>query len=72
MLDSVEDVIEALGGTAAAAKLAGVGPSAVSNWKTRGIIPAANFMAFSRALARSRKPEPVPAVFGFKPAKVRR
>lgn len=36
---TVSDVIEALGGTSAAAKMFGVRPSAVSNWKSFGRFP---------------------------------
>jgi DNA-binding transcriptional regulator YdaS (Cro superfamily) len=67
MLKSVEAVVEALGGNAATADLAGVGISAVSNWKTRRAIPAENFLTFSRALARMGK-KVDPTVFGFKDA----
>jgi len=35
----VKDVIDALGGTAAAARLFDVGPSAVSNWKRENAFP---------------------------------
>lgn len=65
MLNSVEAIIDALGGTAAAAALAGVGMSAVSNWKDRGRIPAENFLTFSAALAKESK-QADPVVFGFK------
>jgi hypothetical protein len=67
MLRSVEAVVEALGGNTATADLAGVGISAVSNWKARGAIPTENFLTFSRALARLGK-KVDPTVFGFKNA----
>jgi hypothetical protein len=71
MLSSVEAVVDAVGGAAAAAGIAGVGMSAVSNWKARGCIPAENFLCFSEALKREGK-EADPAVFGFKlPAEAR-
>lgn len=38
-LKTVEQVIEAFGGTSATAEWAGVGPSAVSNWISKGFIP---------------------------------
>ena len=65
MLRSVEDVISAVGGPAAAASLVAVGKSAVSNWKSRGAIPPEYFLTFSDALAKLEK-EADPAVFGFK------
>ena len=65
MLNSVEEVIEAVGGNAAAASLAGVGASAVSNWRSRGEIPPENFLLFRDALAASVK-ESALSVFGFK------
>lgn len=65
MLNSVDDVLEALGGTAAVALLAGVGASAVSNWRVRGKIPQENFLLVRDALAGLGK-EAAPSVFGFK------
>ena len=70
MLSSAEAVIDAIGGTAAAASLAGVGRSAVSNWKARGTIPAEQFLVFREALAE-RDLEASPTVFGFKPTEAR-
>ena len=52
MLRSVDEIISALGGTAATAELAGVGSPAVSNWKARGSIPAEYFLIFDGELAR--------------------
>jgi hypothetical protein len=69
MLNSVDDVIEALGGTAAVAALVGVGASAVSNWSKRGRISQASFPIIRDALAALGK-EAAPAVFGFKEAAV--
>jgi hypothetical protein len=65
MLKSVEDIVDALGGTVAVATLAAVGPSTVSNWKARGGIPPENFMKLSAALER-RRLQADPALFGFK------
>lgn len=65
MLSSVDEVIEGVGGDAAACSLAGVGPSAISNWRDRGKISQKNFLLFREALAAFGK-EPDPAVFGFK------
>jgi hypothetical protein len=65
MLRSVEELVDALGGSAAAAELAGVGASAVSNWKTNGVIPAEYFLIFSAECAR-REIRFDRRVFGFK------
>jgi hypothetical protein len=64
MLTSVEQVIEALGGTFKAAEAAKVGPSAVSNWKTRGRIPSDRFFVITDALRREGKAVS-PGLFGF-------
>jgi DNA-binding transcriptional regulator YdaS (Cro superfamily) len=68
MLKTVEAVIEAVGGDAEAAKLAGVRASAVSNWKARGRIASGRMMVFTGALAALGK-EADPAVFGMTPAR---
>lgn len=65
MLNSVDEVIDALGGTAAVAGLAGVGSSAVSNWIKRGRISRGSFMTVRDALAAQGK-EASPSIFGFK------
>ena len=62
MLNSIEEIIEAIGGHDAAAKLAGVGRSAVSNWKARGMIPPEYWHAFAKALSLAKK-KANPAVF---------
>ena len=64
MLNSVDGVVEALGGTGATASLAGVVPSAVSNWIKRGEFPAEYFVVFRDALAALGK-EVDPSVFRF-------
>ena len=70
MLKTVDDVIDAVGGTSAAASLAGVKLSAVSNWRARGRIASEKFMIFAEALrARGKKASPV--VFGFDAAETR-
>ncbi len=68
MLETVESVIEELGGTFRAAEAAGVGPSAVSNWKTRGKIPSDQFLIISAALKTVGK-EVSPGLFGFTEAR---
>lgn len=65
MIDSVDKVVEALGGPAEVAKLCGVGTSAVSNWAARGKISKGSFLTVRDALA-ARSLEASPAVFGFK------
>lgn len=64
MLDTVEAVIDELGGNSAVAKLTGFGPSAVSNWRARGRIPAKLHLTFSGALARNGKTAD-PQLFGM-------
>lgn len=44
----VASVIEKLGGTGEVARICSVGPSAVSNWKIRGI-PAEHWLAVANA-----------------------
>lgn len=51
-LSTIEAVIDAVGGTSAAASIAGVAPGAVSNWKARGRIPAEFFFVFASRLER--------------------
>ncbi len=65
MIDSVDKVIEALGGPARTAELCGVGTSAVSNWAARGKISKGNLLPVRDALA-ARGLEVSPVVFGFK------
>lgn len=64
MLDSVDDVIEALGGPAAAAALTHVGAPAVSNWRARGRISRSKVFLIRDALA-AKNLEASPSVFGF-------
>jgi hypothetical protein len=65
MLRSVDDIVDALGGTGAAAELVGLGRSAISNWRARGTIPAENFLTVASELEK-RGLEVDPAAFGFK------
>lgn len=71
MLRSVDALIDAVGGTAKAAEIGGVGPSAVSNWKSRGSIPSEKFMLFSAEMDRLGL-RADPALFGFETAESRR
>lgn len=64
MLETVGEIIDALGGNAKAGALVGVGASAVSNWRSRGRIPAELFLAFSTALESLGK-RANPALFGM-------
>lgn len=64
MLKTVEAVIEELGGATEVASLAAVRLPAVSNWKSRGGIPAEFFVLFTDALkARGKRADP--ALFGM-------
>jgi hypothetical protein len=65
MLRSVDELVDALGGSAATAEVAGVVISAVSNWKTNGVIPAAYFLVFAKEFKR-RKLRLDPAIFAFR------
>jgi len=53
-LDTTSAVIDALGGTAAVARLTGRSMQAVSNWRERGFFTAPSFDAISGALADKR------------------
>lgn len=66
MLRTIEEVLEALGGPAKVAELCGVGPSAVSNWKSRGRIAAEKFLLVTDALRAIDKTVD-PIVFGMAP-----
>ena len=65
MLTTVEAVVEAFGGTTAAASAVGVGAPAVSNWIERGKIPSDKFLLVRDALAAVGK-DVDPCVFAFK------
>jgi len=65
MLNSVTQVIDALGGVHAAAELSGVGPTAVWNWRSRGRIPAELMLVVSSALSRLDL-RADPSVFGVR------
>lgn len=64
MLQTVDEIIKALGGSGAAAAATGVEPSAVSMWKARGKIPPNRFLAISKLLLKGGY-QADPAVFGF-------
>lgn len=48
-LTSADDVIDALGGTMATSRITGSKPTAVSNWRVRGL-PSAKFRIMQREL----------------------
>lgn len=50
-LDTTSAVIDALGGTAAVARLTGRSMQAVSNWRERGFFTAPSFNAINGALS---------------------
>lgn len=65
MIVSVEQLVDALGGTSAAAELMAVDKRVVSNWKARGRVPAEYFLSLIGALANLGE-EADPAIFGMK------
>lgn len=69
MLNSVDEVIKALGGPTKTAAAVAVGSaSAVINWRTRGEIPPEYFVVICDALAAAGKGDVDRSVFGFKEA----
>jgi hypothetical protein len=62
MLDTVDDIVAAIGGNKATAKLCGVGLSAISMWRQRGMIPPDHWHVMTEELRRKRK-KVDPAVF---------
>jgi hypothetical protein len=66
----IDELIEVMGGTTAAAAKAGVTPPAVSNWRTRGFIPPEFFVIFSDE-ARLRGREVDIGLFKFAAAEAR-
>lgn len=65
MLRTVEAIIDALGGTTAAADMAGVGKAAVSNWKQAQRIPPEYYVALQAALEQQGE-RADPKAFGMK------
>lgn len=56
ILQTSDEVIDALGGTTAAAKLVGKLPQSINNSRRSGRLPADTFLIFSEALkARSKR-----------------
>ena len=61
-------VIDALGGTSAAAKIADATPQAMTNARARNRLPYPTFLIFSDALAALEKSAD-PRLWGIKPSK---
>lgn len=70
VLETVDEVVDAVGGTFEAAKIAGLTPPGVSNWRSRQRIPGNKSMIFAEALKPLGKTAS-PCVFGFEPAEAR-
>lgn len=66
-LMTVSDLVDAFGGTNETAELLGVGASAVSNWITRGKIPARWYFELDRG-ARLRGYEVSDVIFRNRPS----
>jgi hypothetical protein len=64
-INSVEQLVDAWGGTNEFARWADVGPSAVSNWKAQGYIPEGYHLRLFLE-ARGRGLDLAPSLFGFK------
>jgi hypothetical protein len=64
MLTSVDAIVEALGGPAATAAILDVVPSAISNWKRRGI-PPGSFLLLEKALVARGKSKPSHGLLKF-------
>lgn len=64
-MDTIERVINDLGGPLAIAKKMGIAQPAVSLWKSRGKIPPEHFFALSEALKAIGAEPPAKALFGF-------
>jgi len=67
MIKTVDDLVEALGGTGAVARIVGVVDGAVSQWRAAGKIPPANYLLLRKALAAIDK-DVLPSLFNFKEA----
>lgn len=64
MIDTVDALIEALGGNARVATLTGRRSSAISNWRKRGRVPAELSRVIERALGEKGQ-QAAPALFGM-------
>jgi hypothetical protein len=68
-LHTVDEVIDALGGTAVTARLTGRSLQAVSNWRFAKRLPADLFLLLSRALSEKGATAP-PSLWGMEPDRV--
>lgn len=66
VLTSAGEVIDRVGGTAAAARLTGSSMGSVSNWRAAGRLPHKTFLIFAMALAQKGAVAP-PKLWGIKP-----
>jgi DNA-binding transcriptional regulator YdaS (Cro superfamily) len=64
MLETIDDVIDMLGGTGKVAALVGLKPPAVSQWRARGRISSDKYFLIADALTRQGKTAN-PSLFGF-------
>ena len=51
-LTSTTDIIDALGGTHAVARLTSASPNAVSNWRATGVFPSNTYLLLKQELLR--------------------
>lgn len=70
MIDTVDALIDALGGNAAVAALTGRRSSAVSNWRKRGRVPAELSRVLESALGEKGR-QVAPSLFGMAEAEAR-
>jgi hypothetical protein len=63
-INTADEAIDRLGGTAKLARLLAVGDNVVSNWRTRGFPPGRYFEV--GALLKEKRIKFSPALFGFK------
>jgi hypothetical protein len=70
MIKTVDELVDVLGGNAATAAVAGVGISAVSNWRKLGRVPPALFLCM-QAAARERGAELAEDLFQKVPREMR-
>jgi hypothetical protein len=66
MLKSVDDVVEALGGTFAVSHITGLVPGAISNWRKANRIPPDQYLVIRTALAVRDLDSAHISLFGFK------
>lgn len=52
MIDKIDNLIDAMGGTTAVAAMCDVSPAAVSMWRMRGGIPANKYLILSKEIGK--------------------